>query len=135
MKQHEIVERARALLGCRFRPQGRDPATGLDCVGLVLAAYRIPSAGLRRDYRLRGDHRLELQREIEVYFAMSRSAPGAGDLMLCSVAPDQLHLAIRCGTSFVHADAGLGRIVETPGDPPWPVLAAYRRRSRLARKR
>ena len=128
MTAQEVTERARALVGCKFRPQGRHAALGLDCVGLVLAAYGIAATSFRRDYRLRGDHLRELEREIAVYFARSRMR-GAGELMLCSVAPDQLHLAISCGASFVHADAGLGRIVETPDAPPWPVLARYRLRA------
>lgn len=136
MSARAVVERARALVGSRFRPQGRDPGTGLDCVGLVLAVFGIPVGAARRDYRLRGDHRLELQRELRVYFTTRASNQcGAGDLMLCSVAADQLHLAISCGGSFVHADARLGRIVETPGAPPWPVVSTHRRRSRPARKR
>lgn len=36
---HTIAEEARALIGTRFRHQGRDPEVGLDCVGLVLAAH------------------------------------------------------------------------------------------------
>lgn len=135
MRKQANVERARAMVGCKFRPQGRDPATGLDCVGLVLAAFAIPPGGLRRDYRLRGDHGDELKRAILVHFTRSRGQGAAGELMLCQVAPDQLHLAINCGSSFVHADAGIGRIVETPGTPPWPIIATYRRRARPTRKR
>jgi len=30
----------------------------------------------------------------------------------------------------VHAHAGIRRVVETPGMPEWPVVAAYRRRVR-----
>lgn len=46
--------------------------------------------------------------------------------MLCAVAEEQLHLAIHCGASFVHADAQLRRVVETPGEPRWPIIAAFR---------
>ena len=35
-----IAAAARALVGVPFRLQGRDPALGLDCVGLVGAAMR-----------------------------------------------------------------------------------------------
>lgn len=49
----------------------------------------------------------------------------AGDLVVCSVSAEQLHLAVCCGGSFVHADAGIGAVVETPGSPPWPVIGAY----------
>lgn len=134
MRGKAIVKRARALLGCKFRPQGRDASTGLDCVGLVLAAYGLPASTVRRDYRLRGDHRTELEREIAVHFTRTNRTEEIGKLMLCNVAPDQLHLAIGCSASFIHADAGIGRIVETPGAPPWPVLSIHRLRSRPARK-
>ena len=38
-----IIAAARAAIGARFRLHGRDPATGLDCVGLVACA--APRAG------------------------------------------------------------------------------------------
>jgi hypothetical protein len=126
----DFAERARALVGTRFRPQGRGPE-GLDCVGLVLATYAIPSAEVRRDYRIRGNHRAETTRALGRYF---RSIPKAsvrpGDVMLLSVAADQLHLAVRTALGMVHAHAGLGRVVETPGAPEWPLLGVYRRRIR-----
>jgi hypothetical protein len=52
----------------------------------------------------------------------------AGDVMLFEVASDQVHLAVRTDAGFVHAHAGIGRVVETPGIPQWPVISAYRRR-------
>lgn len=125
-----IVARARALSGSRFRPQGRDPRSGLDCVGLVLSTFAIPPDEVRRDYRLRGRHRAEVEKALGQRFRkVGRKQRRAGDVLLCAIAPDQLHLAISCGASFVHADARLRRIVETPGDPPWPVIGAFRRRA------
>lgn len=123
--------RARALVGTRFRAQGRETATGLDCAGLAIVAFGLPSEGFRRDYRLRGDHRQELARVLardfrRVGYALCRP----GDLMLLSVARDQLHLAIKSEVGFVHADARLGKVVETPGDPRWAMVAVYRRRKR-----
>jgi murein DD-endopeptidase / murein LD-carboxypeptidase len=122
--------RARALVGTRFRPQGRG-AYGLDCLGLVLETYDIPAAAVRRDYRLRGDHRSEIERGLAGFFR--RISPGeqrVGDLMLLSIADDQLHFAIRSERGFVHAHAGIGRVVETPGTPEWPLLGIYRMRAR-----
>ena len=129
-----IVNRARGLVGCAFRPQGRDPVSGLDCLGLILAAYSIPCAGLRRDYRLRGNHAAELRIELARFFRrLPKSRCRPGDLMLCRVAPDQLHLAVNCGESFVHADAGLRMVVETPGTPVWQSEGIYRLRTRQKR--
>jgi hypothetical protein len=131
-KRH--AERARALVGTRFRPQGRDAATGLDCAGLAMAAFGLPSADYRRDYRLRGDHRRELETVLARDFRrLARGQCEPGDMMLLAVARDQLHLAIKTDAGFVHADAKLGKVVETPGDPRWATIAVYRRRARASK--
>lgn len=125
------AERARALVGTRFHAQGRDAATGLDCAGLAIAAFGLPCARFRRDYRLRGEHRRELESVLVRDFRrVGRSRCQPGDIMVLGVASDQLHLAIKTAAGFVHADARLGKVVETPGDPRWETLAVYRRRTR-----
>ena len=122
------AERARALVGARFRPQGRC-GEGLDCLGLVIAAFDLPPDEIRRDYRLRGDHRAELERGLLTHFKKVRARDARpGDVLLLQVASDQLHLAIRSEAGFVHAHARIGRVVETPGMPEWLLLGAYRRR-------
>lgn len=123
--------RARALVGVRFRAQGRDPATGVDCAGMAIAAFGLHHAQFRRDYRLRGDHRRELETALARDFRrVSRRQCRPGDILVLGVASDQLHLAIKTRDGFIHADAKLGKVVETPGDPRWEVIAAYRRRGR-----
>lgn len=123
----DFAARARALVGTRFRPQGHDPDTGLDCVGLVAATFGL--RGNRRDYRLRGDHRGELEAGLRRHFRkVSFVRCVAGDVILMRVSDDQLHLAVRSAGGFVHADARIGRVVETPGDPPWAVLGVFRRK-------
>lgn len=124
------AKRAASLIGTRFRAQGRDREQGLDCVGLCLAAYRLPAALARDDYRLRGEHRRELEAAILTIFRpVAPSKAKAGDLLLLMPAPDQPHLAILTGQGFIHADARLRRVVETPGRPPWPVGGTYRLRA------
>jgi murein DD-endopeptidase / murein LD-carboxypeptidase len=127
----DYAGRARTLAGTRFRAQGRTPAHGLDCIGLVLCVFNLAAEGIRRDYRMRGDHRRELLLELGGPFRRlppSRRRPG--DVIVLEVARDQLHLAILTDGGFVHADARLGRVVETAGPPPWRVLAHFRRRRR-----
>ena len=127
----DYVTRARSLVGTRFRPQGRDPRLGLDCVGLTLAVFGIPASEVRKNYRLRGDHGRELETHIGRFFRrISQRAARAGDLTVSKVARDQLHLSIRTDRGFVHADAGIGRVVETPGTPRWASAGVYRRRVR-----
>lgn len=119
--------RAASLVGTRFRAQGRDPATGLDCFGLVLAAHGISGEAVPRDYRLRGDYRDVLLAGARPWFRRITAAR-AGDVLVMAPAADQLHLGIVTAVGFVHADAGIGRVVETPGAPSWPVVAVLRRR-------
>ena len=126
----DYAERARALVGTPFRPQARE-AHAVDCVGLVIRAFDLRADAVRRDYRLRGDHRDEIARELVGPFRKVRKAQHrSGDLLLMAVRQDQMHLGIRTDQGFVHAHAGIGRVVETPGMPEWPILAVYRRRSR-----
>ena len=128
------ADRATALVGTPFRAQGRGPA-GLDCVGLVLAACDLPQGMARDDYRLRGDHRGEIIGALAARFRkVSQARRRAGDLLLMAVADDQLHLGVLTARGFVHADARLGQVVETPGTPRWPVVAIYRRRTRRVGK-
>lgn len=124
----DFAERARALVGTRFRPQGRSGG-GLDCVGVAIATFGLAGGVVRRDYRLRGDHEDEAHAFLGDHFSrVADEELRAGDLMLLRVASDQLHFAVRTSAGFVHAHAGLRRVVETPGMPQWPLLAVYRKR-------
>lgn len=123
-----FAERARGLVGTRFRPQGRGP-DGLDCVGVILATFGIPAAGIRNNYKLGGEDPVELDAALLRHFRRLRPRQlAAGDVMLMTIAQRQIHLGVRTASGFVHAHARLRRVVETPGLPEWPVVAAYRRR-------
>jgi hypothetical protein len=120
-------DRARALVGTRFRPQGRDEQ-GVDCVGLVLLAFDIPVGEARRNYRMRGDHLREIVDGLKRHFRkISPAQVRPGDVLVMEAGPDQLHLGVRTREGFVHAHAGIGRVVETPGAPVWPVAAVFRK--------
>lgn len=122
------AERALALVGAPFRTQGRDPATGLDCLGLVLTACGLPAERGRRDYRLRGEHRAELLDGLARDFRrVPPSRQRIGDLLVIEAGEQQLHLGILTARGFVHADARLRSVVETPGRPRWPVISVHRR--------
>ena len=124
----DYAERARALVGTPFRLQGRGPE-GLDCIGVAVATFDLPIENVRRDYRMRGDHEAELRSFLARDFRrVSAKGIRPGDLMLMRVSDDQLHLGVRTAAGFVHADAGLRRVVETPGMPEWPLVGTYRRR-------
>jgi cell wall-associated NlpC family hydrolase len=126
----EIVSRARSLAGVKFRPQGRDPATGLDCVGVLLWTFGIASELVRRNYRVRGAHRSEIEQTIQRWFApIECDQLRPGDVALFTIAASQSHLAISCGSSLIHADASLRKVVETPMPGGWALTRAFRSQS------
>lgn len=128
------ARRALALVGTRFRAQGRDPTVGIDCIGLCLLAYDLPIGSVRSDYRLRGDHRREFEQAIGLRFARLRRGTGKpGDLLLMLPAADQIHLGILTARGFVHADARWCRVVECPGTPTWPIVGLFRLRRKKSR--
>lgn len=119
--------RARMLVGLKFRPQGRDPRVGLDCVGLVLCTFRLASDLVRKNYRICGPNCAEAQKSLSrIFTEIGPDSAVAGDVLLFRLRRERAHLAISCGKSIVHADASLRRIVETPIPLEWPVVAAFR---------
>lgn len=119
-----IVARARALIGTRFRPQGRSAAEGLDCIGLV--ALAIDVRAVPRDYALRGNSADRLVGELHAAGLVAVDNMAAGDVLVLAPGPAQMHLGIFTGTGLVHGDAGLRRVVERPLPLPWPVLGIWR---------
>jgi len=121
-----VAAAARRTVGAPFRLQGRDPTTGLDCVGVVALSLRAGGhdGPIPQGYALRCGA-ADAYRSCWTGLAPADGA-GAGDVLLCLAGPRQLHLAIRTSGGFVHADAGLRRVVERPGALPWPLLRAWR---------
>jgi murein DD-endopeptidase / murein LD-carboxypeptidase len=121
-----IIIKARALIGTPFRLHGRDPETGLDCVGFVACVFdRIADAPTGYAMRnARQDHwctlldRLCARRPDDAY--------DAGDILLISSGPAQFHLGLWTGNSLIHAHAGLRRVVETPGPIAAPIIGVWR---------
>lgn len=123
-----IVARARALIGTRFRPQGRSPERGLDCLGLAMMAAGIERERAPDDYRMRGGDPDAVSAGLGAC-GFGRVPPDQaqpGDVLLVRSGPEQLHVVVLAPGGHVHAHAGLRRVVETPGTLPWPVLSAWR---------
>ena len=123
-----IVAAARDLVGVPFRLQGRSKVSGIDCVGL--AALALVQAGHRgappRCYGLRSGDAALARGWLEQAGLRVVEQGQAGDLALVRPGPLQLHLMILVPGGHVHAHAGLGRVVETPGPSPWPVIGHWR---------
>lgn len=114
---------ALALVGAPFRLHGRDPATGLDCVGVVSLATGKPAP---TGYALRGADAGLVQRVVEGAGLVAVAEARPGDVVLMCTGPGQLHLGIRTAAGLIHADAGLRRVVERPGRPEWEILGLWR---------
>lgn len=92
-----------------------------------MMATRTPRARVREDYSLRFADAEEANRDLEEC-GFVRLAPAeieAGDLLLVESGPGQLHAVILTEEGYLHAHAGLRRVVETPGPVPWPILSAW----------
>jgi hypothetical protein len=126
MTDYEV--RAQALVGTRFRLQGRGEG-GVDCVGLVLSTFGISADEVRPDYRIANNDIEEVRTRLDEHFRrIGKAKLRSGDVMLLAAGKQQLHLAVRTERGFVHAHAGIRRVVETPGMPEWPLLGVYRKR-------
>lgn len=123
-----IAARARALVGTRFRPQGRRPEYGLDCVGLAAAAAEVAAERLPADYDLKGQNLARIEHALCDLGCVPVPADAAepGDVILCAVGPAHFHVLVATGEGFVHADAGLRRVVERPLPLPWPAVGIWR---------
>lgn len=126
--QTRVVAAARGAIGARFRLQGRDPALGLDCVGLASLAMRAGgfTGEIPADYTLRGGDAARFRAAIDAAGLVRIARAAAGDLVLLAAGPAQFHLGIVSDLGLIHADAGLRRVVERPGVLPWPVIGAWR---------
>jgi len=131
-----VAAAALALVGAGFRLHGREPTSGLDCVGVVAAALR--GAGWRGDvpsgYALRGGDPEAVAGRFDTLLPRSDGRQ-AGDVLLFRVGAGQLHAAVRVTDGIVHADAMLRRVVARPGTTDWPLVAAWRYRATARRRR
>jgi cell wall-associated NlpC family hydrolase len=126
----ELARAAAQLIGVPFRLHGRDPATGLDCIGLVHASLIVIDRKPRspEGYRLRnGDISAWLCFAELSGFGKVSGPFQEGDLILSTPGPGQHHLTVFEGRqTFIHAHAGLGRVVRQTISLSDPVLSHWR---------
>ncbi|MCJ2189130.1 NlpC/P60 family protein [Novosphingobium beihaiensis] len=126
----QLAQAAHGFIGVPFRLHGRDPVAGLDCVGLLEAAFRACGvmARLPARYTLRS-HSLPPLSGIAASLGLREARGGIepGDVLIVRPGPCQHHLAIAAGADrVVHAHAGLRRVVEGPLPAHWPLVRQWR---------
>jgi cell wall-associated NlpC family hydrolase len=125
-----LARAAEDLVGAPYRLHGRDPRTGLDCVGVAAAALdacgrlkRAPAGYAMRNRSIAP--LLALAEDNGLAVAEGRLV--GGDILLVRPGAGQHHLLVAVsGERFVHAHAGLRRVVMQPGPLPWPVENRWR---------
>lgn len=130
MTGEDLAAAATGLIGTRFRLGGRDPAQGLDCIGLLQAALTRcgRTVALPHGYTLRINNLSAWLPDPErLGFAPTEGPAQAGDVVLCQPGPAQFHLAIRAApTGWIHAHAGLRKVVRQSELPDGPILHHWR---------
>ncbi len=125
-----LVLAAEALVGTPFRLHGRDPASGLDCIGVFAAAM----AGIGRSITVPNGYTMRLRdlsafRPLAPLLGLIEIAGPAlpSDVLMFAVGPVQFHLGIASQFgSLVHAHAGLRRVVLGPVGADWRPAGHWR---------
>jgi len=124
-----IVAVARDCIDAPFRVQGRHPATGLDCIGLIVWVGRQLDIVLedRRDYTLSSASEPLVAGLLGAGLLPSPD-PVQGDVVLFRFDAQRRHLGIASDTGLIHAHAGLRRVCEHRLEPDWraAVEACFR---------
>ena len=130
MTASALAEAASGLVGSRFRLHGRDPATGLDCVGVLAAA--LTATGREHDlpgcYSLRTREPADLADLARGCGLVPAALPIApGDVVFVRIGACQFHLMVALGEErYVHAHAGLRRVALHIGRLFWPIIGHWR---------
>ncbi|HET6537527.1 MAG TPA: NlpC/P60 family protein [Sphingopyxis sp.] len=121
---------AERMLGVRFRLQGRDAARGLDCVGLIWAAYQAAGVLLiaPRHYPLRGWCGARVIEALD-HSGLVRADDmpiKIGDVAMVVGEAGQFHLGMMGVGQVIHAHAGLRHVVAAPLDEEWCAARRWR---------
>ena len=130
MTGEDLARAAASFVGVTFRLHGRDPNYGVDCIGLLQVALEKAGsmATLPNGYPLRLRSPQDWIPDPGA-FGFAPAAPPylPGDVILVSLGRSQAHLAIAGTTStWIHAHAGLRRVVISPSAPQGEVIGHWR---------
>jgi len=118
----KIFLTARSCVGSPFRHQGRNPAFGLDCVGLIV--YVAKSVGLipfdPLDYkRIPVKSAISSHAHIAGFPLRSKSDISPGNIVILKFGKYLEHAAILSDRGIIHACEKYGRVVEHGLNDEW----------------
>lgn len=125
-----VVREARKHIGIKFRHQGRNPATGLDCIGLavrVLTDLGLPVSDITNYDR--DPNPAMMGAAIEPYLlAVDTNEITPGCILWMKFVREPMHIAIVTDIGMIHAYGTIGRVVEHSIDSKWKkrIHRAYR---------
>ena len=122
----QIVDAARGLRGARWRAGGRS-RHGVDCIGLVVAAYARAGVDLGRAFGVRLPKRYDDLPQSDLVALVERhcrevrqAVPGSLLLMRFPRSPLPSHFAILTGAAtIIHAHPRVGFVAEQPYSPAY----------------
>ncbi len=118
----KIFLTARSCVGSPFRHQGRNPAFGLDCVGLIV--YVAKSVGLAAfdhlDYkRIPVREAISSHAHSAGFIQRSKSDMQPGNIIILKFGKYLEHAAILSDRGIIHACEKYGRVVEHGLNDEW----------------
>ncbi len=130
LQQRNIFLTARTCVGSPFRHQGRSPALGLDCVGLIV--FTLNSLGLKcfdfLDYK-KNPMKNAISPHVDRagFIQKSKSDMTAGDLVIMRFGKYMEHAAIVSDRGIIHACEKYGKVVEHGLDMEWrsKIISVY----------
>ena len=130
-RRQSIANRAEQAIDIPFRLHGRSVAKGLDCVGLVAHAISplILGTTIPQHYSLRFGDLSAVNQFFGPFDFLSicpSSSMMSGDIIVTAPSVNQLHFLIITGKNYVHAHAGLRRIVKSNLPVLTPIKMIWR---------
>lgn len=110
----KIADAARSMAGTPFLHQGRNPAVGLDCVGLWVASLQRAGFEVRdfKAYRRFPCGRMLLAKLREQFRQVARPEPGDLIVIRHERNAQARHVGVYLGDGqMAHADGSIGRVV------------------------
>lgn len=126
----DVVAEARKHTGRPFRHQGRNPSTGLDCVGLAVRVLSDLGVDVVDSTSYEREPNPEMMAAaIEPYLsAINLTEASQGCILWIRFFKEPMHIAIVTDIGMIHAYGTIGRVVEHGIDKKWQrrIYKAYR---------